>query len=154
NAVVEPKDDVFGTLVQPYVKNEPILACPGDPASKTERETAAGEIPFPPTTEPQRRFNYACTSDFGLNVQYYSPLGANCHGNKTVAISQAQNQKPAGSIYALDSVWSRTATGTPYGGGNYALDPPCRYLTDGTSTFPSVSPCTGRYWFGGWNPGA
>jgi len=38
NAVTAPQDNVWGTLVQPYVKNEQILACPGDPAGKTSRE--------------------------------------------------------------------------------------------------------------------
>jgi prepilin-type N-terminal cleavage/methylation domain-containing protein/prepilin-type processing-associated H-X9-DG protein len=146
-------DEVWGTLTQPYIKNEQILACPGDPAPKTERELWIDEA-TKPANDRERRFNYACRSDFGINCQYFGPLGAGPAPlvGRGVGISQAQVAKPAESIYALDSVWSRTASGTPYGGGNYALDPPCRRLVDGSDTFPSVAPSTGRYWFLGWRP--
>jgi prepilin-type N-terminal cleavage/methylation domain-containing protein/prepilin-type processing-associated H-X9-DG protein len=151
-----PPDLIIGRLIQPYAKNEQILACPGDPAPKTQREWpegAAGGTPRP-TTEAQRAMNYALTSDYGVNVQYFGPAGHNCGVpvDKSIAISQAQVQKPAESIYAVDSIWNRTSTGSPIGGGNYALDPPCRINPDGTDSLPSKAPCTSYYWFGGWRP--
>jgi prepilin-type N-terminal cleavage/methylation domain-containing protein/prepilin-type processing-associated H-X9-DG protein len=154
-----PTDEIPQTVWQPYIKNEQILACTQDPASKTTREVF--EMPYPPTTEKQRSFNYAAKSDFGVNIQYFGPGGANCTPPNPnganffpVGISIAQVGKPAESIYAVDSIWNRTASGTPSGGGNYALDPPCRRLLDGTDTFPPKPGCTSFYWFGAWNPGS
>ncbi len=146
-----PDDSCAQRLIQPYMKSEQILADPGDYASKTERETSpTGAASENPTNEGQRALNYAFKSDFGINCQYYGPLAAN--PDKGVAVPQSAVQGTATSIYAVDSVWDRVG-GRPSGGGNYALDPPCRRLVDGTDTFPSVSPSTGRYWFGGWTPG-
>lgn len=59
---------------------------------------------------------------------------------------------PAQTILATDSVWSRDASGTPYGGGNNAIDPPCRLYADGTDSFPSQKSYLGFYWFSAWNP--
>jgi prepilin-type N-terminal cleavage/methylation domain-containing protein/prepilin-type processing-associated H-X9-DG protein len=136
-------------LIQPYTKNLQILADPGDYATTTERQTF--EMPYPPSTPGQRDLNYAYKSDFGINCQYYGPLAAS--PDMGIAVPQAAVQATANSIYAVDSVWNRVG-GRPTGGGNYALDPPCRRLLDGTDTFPSVAPAAGRYWFGGWNPGS
>jgi prepilin-type N-terminal cleavage/methylation domain-containing protein/prepilin-type processing-associated H-X9-DG protein len=154
-----PLDEIPQTVWQPYIKNEQILACPSDPASKQTREThpVTGAAP---TTEKQRAFSYAAKSDFGVNIQYFAPGGANCTPPnpvgpmKPVSISQAQVGKPAEAIYAVDSVWDRTSAGTPTGGGNYALDPPCRRYLDGTDSFPPKPGCTSFYWFGAWNPGS
>ncbi len=147
-------DAVVQTLTQPYIKNEPILACPGDPASKTERENT--EAPLPPSTEAQRAFNFAIKSDFGVNIQFFGPWGYQCPGRASfspVAVSQARVNKPAESIYAVDSLWSRTASGSPYGGGNYGIDPPCTRDINGKDLRPAdFSTCGGYYWFGGWAP--
>ncbi len=143
-----PNDGCVQSLTQPYIKNEQVLADPGDYISKKERETV--DMPYPPTTEGQRALNYAYKSDFGVNMQYYGPQLASPY--RPVAVSIAAVNAPATSIFAVDSIWDR-AGGTPKGGGNYAIDPPCVKLPDGTDTRPGVG-SNGYYWFGGWNPGS
>lgn len=144
-----PDDSCVQRLIQPYMKNEAILADPGNYISKRERETV--DMPYPPTTEGQRALNYAYKSDFGINMQYY---GAQLAGPyRPVPVSIAAIGATASSIYAVDSIWDR-AGGSPKGGGNYAIDPPCIRLQDGTDTRPGVGPNDNYYWFGGWNPGS
>ncbi len=147
NPTYLPPDSVIQLLVQPYVKNDQILACPGDPANRQSRWASLGG-PAPPPTKDHADLWWACTSDYGVNCQYFGPMGAN--PDRGIAIGLASIAAPANAIHALDSVWDRTAGGTPFGGGNYALDPPCRRLVGGGDTFPSVP--GGRYFFGGWRP--
>jgi prepilin-type N-terminal cleavage/methylation domain-containing protein/prepilin-type processing-associated H-X9-DG protein len=152
-----PVDDIPQTLWAPYIKNDQIAACPGDPTSRAIRESQG--MPFPPTNPTQARFNYLAKANFAVNVQYYGPAFAGCPAPQNASwaprsISQAQVNAPAQSIYGVDSIWDRTASGTPTGGGNYAMDPPARRLTDGSDTFEPLAGCTGRYWFGAWNPGS
>jgi prepilin-type N-terminal cleavage/methylation domain-containing protein/prepilin-type processing-associated H-X9-DG protein len=147
-------DHVFGTLVQPYMKNDDILADPGDYATRRERETV--ELTNPdsvPYRDAQRRLNFAAKSDFGINMQYFSPWGYMCPNYfSPLSVSQSQVNRPAESIYAIDSVWNRSGSGAPYGGGNYALDAPCIYNAQFRDTRPGVNACPGYWWFGGWNP--
>jgi len=135
-----------GVLLQPYLKNLQVLLCPSDP----ERESARLQSVYgrPAASPDETAWALAVRSDFGVNFQYFAPWTTD---GKGVPINMAAVRAPASTIYAADSVWVRDASGRPNGGGNWVVEPPCRYLPDGTDTF---SPTGGnRTTYGGWYPG-
>lgn len=132
--------------------------CPNDPNAK---DNIIGRDPIddsPPANRQQFEFNITTKSNHGYNSQYLSPMYVSTWmppGNVGIpgAIKQSQVFKPGETILCLDSIWDRNAqTGYPMGGGNWALDPPCRFYLDGRSSFPLPAGATGFYWFGAWNP--
>lgn len=156
-SVVPPNaDQAIGNILQPYIKNLDILNSPGDPAGEAERML---DLPNP-ATQPaayqaaQRAFNLAIKSDYGYNVQYFSVMGYNPSlptGFQAAGTNFGKVEKPAETIFVINSIWDRTPA--PRGGGNWALDMPCRRYSDGTDSLPGLpSGSIGRWWFGGWNP--
>lgn len=147
-----PNDDAFwSNLVQPYIKNYQVYDCPDDPVSDQLRETV--ETSYPPTNQYQADFNLAEKDDFGYNWQYLCPIvvsGPN--GYLPVPSADASVNTPSNMILGVDCLWNRTPSGAPYGGGNNAVDPPCRYYADGTDSFPVQSQYSNYYWYGAWNP--
>lgn len=151
-----PPDAFWGNLIQPYLKNYQIYDCPGDPATDQQRATV--ETSYPPNTTAQWDFNIAEKNDFGFNWQYLCPLVVPSGGLPPGALWLAVPTKlaginrPANMIMGVDCLWNRTSSGTPYGGGNNAVDPPCRYYADGTDSFPVQGQYPSYYWYGAWNP--
>lgn len=157
NHATQP-DRAIGQLLQPYMKNFDMLASPSDPAREAERMT---DLPAP-VNRLQKEFNLAIKSDYGYNTQYLGLMGYNCpsdsnppvtlyfkaHGTEASAINE-----PARTIMTVNSIWDRSASGSPKGGGNWGIDPPCRQTTAGVDTLPPLpAGCAGRWWWGGWNP--
>ncbi len=147
-----PFDSSPQLLIQPYVKNFQVLACPSDRASEGER-LAQWRVP-PTASAAVKNFFLAYMSDFGFNIQYYAPMFAG--PVRPTSTHQSGVLSPGASIYAVDSVWNRDSGGGPFGGGNYGIDPPCRTyapaIGGGDSWPPPPGPPNSRYWFGGWNP--
>jgi prepilin-type N-terminal cleavage/methylation domain-containing protein/prepilin-type processing-associated H-X9-DG protein len=148
-------------LLKPYMKNFDILKCPTDPAGNIDRDRV--ETTMPSANAPaafrqaQYEFNLSLKADYGYNTQYFSRMAGACTTAPTSFRAQSINMGQVGdsanTIYVVNSVWNRTSGGTPYGGGNWALDPPCRYYTGGADSFPPLqSGCNGYWWFGSWNP--
>jgi prepilin-type N-terminal cleavage/methylation domain-containing protein/prepilin-type processing-associated H-X9-DG protein len=145
-----PPNQALGNLLQPYIKGFQILVCPSDPADEADRVTV--EV-APPDSPAQREFNLAIKADFGYNYQYLCPATAtDTDPFLALPTALARIQKPAESILATDSVWSRDAGGTPYGGGNLFVDPPCRMYADGTDSFPVQYKYPWFFYMGGWSP--
>jgi prepilin-type processing-associated H-X9-DG protein len=147
-------DDVNGTLIYPYMKNQDLFADPMDPAGVNERDTV-GTIPSSsvPYRAEQLRFNLALKADFGTNAQFYTPWGYACPAYFTpFATLESMLGDTGNSLYAISSIWDRTSSGGPRGGGNWALDAPCIIDTSGRDIRPFVNTCPGSWWFGGWNP--
>jgi hypothetical protein len=57
----------------------------------------------------------------------------------------------ANSLMFVNSIWDRRGN-TVVGGGNWGLDMPCRVTSTGADTLPPLPACSGRWWWGGWNP--
>jgi prepilin-type N-terminal cleavage/methylation domain-containing protein/prepilin-type processing-associated H-X9-DG protein len=146
-----PPNEAFHTMLQPYMKNEPIMLCPADPVSGPERETSPCDG-SPPHNEYERERWFAVHSNFGVNYQYLCPGIWDPARQEFVgaAVSHARIAKPASTVLAVDSVWDRDATGNPIGGGSWTVDPPCRKRLDGADSFSY--PDVDRFWWGGWNP--
>lgn len=146
-----PDDAFWSNLVQPYIKNYQIEDCPSDPVSDQARETV--ETSYPPSNPDQRLFNLAEKDDFGYNWQYLCPIVvASTNGYLNVPTNMSAVNRPANMILGVDCVWNRDASGNPYGGGNNAIDPPCRLNADGTDSFPVQGGYPNFYWYGAWNP--
>jgi len=149
----EPPDSVAQLLIQPYMKSLQVLICPSDPTSLEQRNLDPNDDKTPGNTQAKHDLYIASRSDFGINCQYFGPLGGGPDGG--IAINQSLVGAPASSIYAVESVWGRDGSGNTYGGGNYAIDPPCvTYAASqgGGSSLPPHTGHTGYYWFGGWTP--
>jgi prepilin-type N-terminal cleavage/methylation domain-containing protein/prepilin-type processing-associated H-X9-DG protein len=151
-------DKVLQQLLEPYTRNEQILDCPDDPSSLEDRWSGGGVSVDPntvPYKEEQRKFNRALKSNFGVNAQTFAPYVVWKDGRiGSYGAYDAQIKDPAGTIYALDSRWDADANGNPQNGGNWGLDFPCYFYSDGAraSAARNDASVQGIYWFGGWNP--
>jgi len=148
--LTSPPNRGLGNLLQPYIKSYQILECPSDIADVNDR--AATELPAP-DTNAQREFNLAMKSDFGFNYQYLCPLTMS-DTDPFIALPTALAGigKPSETILGVDSLWNRSASGSPYGGGNIFVDPPCRVYADGSDSFPGQGAYPWFFWYGGWAP--
>ena len=147
-------DAAIGNLLKPYTKNMDILASPGDPAGFSDRML---DLDNPNSVPPSLKqatieLNLAIKSDYAYNTDYFSPmlLGPAPTYFKCQGVNFSRVGRPANTVYAINSIWDRTSGGAPRGGGNWGMDAPCRYYSDGTDSFP-VAPA---WWWGGWNPTA
>ncbi len=142
-------DQMWSNIVQPYLKNYQIFACPSDPAGDADRMIEC----LPPSNAggKQYDFNLAVKDDFALNWQLLCPVW---YPFQAQSVMEAALTVPSQSIMGVDSLWARDSSGHPYGGGNNSVDPPCLVEQDGTRGFPDWPPDAGLsyYWFGGWNP--
>jgi len=150
------RDQAVGNLCQPYIKSYPMFNSPATPFNDTERDV---DLINPASTtyfRQQYEFNRAIKADYGYNVEYFSPMGydptyPNQFHPGGEPLSLPRN--PASTLLFVNSVWDRTAAGTPRGGGNWGVDMPCRLYSDGTDSLPPLpAGATSRWWWGGWNP--
>lgn len=142
-------------LVQPYTKNWQTFRCPSDPNATDAGLSFRPSDERPVANDNERIFAWATRANRGYNSQYLSPAvifpGT---GDAIVGTQMARVQASGSTILFLDSIWDRLG-GAPKGGGNWALDPPCRYTRVNNvtvDTFPLPAGISGFYWFGGWNP--
>lgn len=126
-----------------------------DPAGNAERENM--DL-IPPSSVPvqyqsdQRALNHGYKCDFGVNGQFIHPQGWDGSNTHHVPISTTMVYNVSKTIYSISSVWNRTATGRPIGGGNYEVDAPCIYDSNFQDLRPGMADWPGYWWFGGWNP--
>ncbi|MHB8635392.1 MAG: prepilin-type N-terminal cleavage/methylation domain-containing protein [Fimbriimonadaceae bacterium] len=154
-----PSDEDQLQIIYPYITNKYVMVDPLDPAGDSDRWNADGDLTDPNTVpaaykDAQALLNWTAVADWGLNVQYLQPAWLPPPYSSIVPdnISQTEIVRPAQIFMATSSVWGRRASGTPYGGGNAGVDPPCVFLPDGTDTRPGSNPTYSYYWYGAWQP--
>jgi prepilin-type N-terminal cleavage/methylation domain-containing protein len=147
-----PPDKPWSWTIQPYVKSWGVLVCPSDP--NKDRAYTVDEQRCPPGDRDCEYYGMATRTDFGLSMQYVTPLVSEGGADYSKTIKSSMVQAPSKMILAVDSIWGRDpTTGAPTGGGNWGLDPPARIAVPGNiDTFPW--PGAAVWWFGGWNPGS
>lgn len=139
-----------------YQKSTDIWQDPMDPVDYNSRLTVeqSYQLNQAPAgfAESLRQFNLGLKCDFGVNVQFIHP--AKIVGGLTVHNPQSQTaiSSVAKTIYSISSIWNRTASGAPYGGGNYEVDAPCFYDNNLVDLRPGMAGNQGYWWYGGWNP--
>lgn len=142
-------------LVYPYTKNTQLWADPNDPASERHRETT--DLIDPNTVGAayrmeQKIFNLGLKNDYGVNGQFIHPQGWDGANTTHVPTSQTSIGNVAKTIYSISSIWNRSASGAPTGGGNYEVDAPCIYDGSFNDIRPGMGGFPSYWWFGGWNP--
>jgi len=149
-------DSIPMVMIYPYVKNMGVMMDPMDPATVDQRQYPDSSVPNPasvPWSSAQAFYNFCLTSDWGINAQYFDPVFLDANFNLHMeAINDTAIVKPAETYMALSSLWGRTASGAPYGGGNAGVDPPCVFEAGYKDTRPDASNYPYYYWYGGWNP--
>lgn len=138
-------------LVRPYMKSEGVEMDPMDPASQKEHEYPDSSVPQP-TTEAQRQYNFGFTADWGVNMQFIGPIWFPAGVMTPMGVATTQVARPANTLLAVSALWGRNPSGTPYGGGNYAVDAPCWTDSGGNDVRPGYQAGSGYWWFGGWAP--
>jgi prepilin-type N-terminal cleavage/methylation domain-containing protein/prepilin-type processing-associated H-X9-DG protein len=119
-------DRTWVQLVLPYIRNFSVFKCPADTSSREKIEATFDEDLVPGDTSSQY-YRASLHTNFGFNYQYLSPIQM-MQGVWTArprVLGMVSN--PADTIMYLDSVWSRSSTGAPVGGGSWLVTPPCRY---------------------------
>jgi prepilin-type N-terminal cleavage/methylation domain-containing protein len=158
-----PNQSTWLLDIQGYVANLRFSRCPSDSNANDQTlsiDPVSGQFLGPGRP---RDFAWATYSNYGMNSQYMSPKvvlpGVPSGDAVALSINSSRAGSPAATIYTVESIWDRSGSGNPQGGGNWAVDPPCRYGlgSPAPDTFPvPVNPATGQpypiYWFGGWNP--
>ncbi|HEY0868111.1 MAG TPA: prepilin-type N-terminal cleavage/methylation domain-containing protein [Fimbriimonas sp.] len=155
----------WGNLMMPYVKSKDLTKTVGSPISIASRERNAS-FPDPLTltggdVEAQKLFNVGWLTDYGYNYQIFTGFFAGSGANFPYGFGfNPQNmtsvEKPGDTLLLVTGVFDRDAGGGVRDGGQLPIDPPCRrWLSDNRDTLaPAPSGATGRYYFGGWQPGS
>lgn len=154
----QPEVGCWVLSIQPYVGNLRFPRCPSDHDARDETLSRNPHNDQPTNNRRDRDFAWAIRSNYGYNSQYLSPmviLQSMPPGRIGVPlpIKMSQVTAPGDTIFTVESIWDRgQPSGYPQGGGNWAIDPPCRFDMLGNDTFPLRGDVTGFWWFGGWNP--
>jgi len=153
---------VYGTIncttypyvTQPYTKNWMIHRTPGDGAG----ESSYGLMPDdsgPCTNTADKGVCYGWRSSYGYNFLYlslpfYGPGGV--PNGRPTPQSSSTIGNPANTLMTTTSIWDRTGSGTPKGGGNWAVNAPCIYSPTGGYAVPTsysfyyLATRTGNMW--------
>lgn len=155
-------DYVWFELVQPYTKNYDISACPADTFTLNQRHLNWQEQPIGPSNE-NYWYAVAVRTNIGYNYEFMSPWIYETRGSQKFAGSQPTSlnraASPSGTLMQVDSLWDRKASGQPTGGGNWIVEPPCVYDTQGKLMEPMDTLKDQGIWYhynypnGGWRLG-
>lgn len=159
----KPPNQSWPQYVFTYFTNWNLLRCPNDPDATNEGLSFIPANEQKAITKEEKEFSWATRANRGYNAQYLSPVvNLVGHGSVTncndplmgvsVPIKASSIEAKAETFLILDSIWDRVG-GYPKGGGNWALDPPCRLYSDNTNSFPFPSNTASWWWFQGWQPG-
>jgi len=129
-----------GQLIQPYMRNFLLLRNPLDPnATDTTLQQAASCPGANPNRQTCLEYNETERDDHGYNFFYLSPMIGPANNIQFVGRSLTSFARPAQTINNVDSMWNRTGSGAPSGGGNWFVQAPS-YWNSAT-----------QWWFGAWD---
>ena len=151
-----PGDDrTWVQTLLPYAGDFRLFRCPADTGREREVPISSG----PPGSVWQDYYRASLRSNLGYNYLYFSPLVRLMNGEwHAFPIASSEIANKGTTIVFIDSLWDRSSSGVPYGGGSWVVVPPCRYKEGGvggrTDTFHL--PEGTQYFFGfnpeGWQP--
>ncbi|MFZ4506104.1 MAG: prepilin-type N-terminal cleavage/methylation domain-containing protein [Fimbriimonas sp.] len=140
-------DTIWGQAIQPYIKNWTIFRSPADPNSNDATLTVdAYGVPIP-SNDPARFYSWASRTNYGLNYDFLSPwvFNYNTYYIGSVAVNLSQVGAPASTIFTANSIWDRNSGG-PVGGGNWVVEAPCVFDTNGNLKVPATANSGGNNW--------
>jgi len=136
-------DRTWVQLVLPYVHSFALFHCPSDQADRPKPEATFDQDLVPGDTYSQY-YTASLHTDYGYNYQNLAPIVGNQagpmdQGEIAAWVSKPKSHSdvrtPSSTLMFVDSVWSRTPSGNPVGGGNWLVVPPCRFYTRGIDSF-------------------
>ncbi len=135
-------DRTWVQMVLPYVHSFQIFRCPGDSSDRPKAEATFDQDLVPGDTASQY-YTASLRSDYGYNFLNLAPILITQSGGSAQPRESASVADPSNTIEFMDSVWSRSQTGTPYGGGNWLVVPPCRFYQPSQGA-PAIDSFTGK----------
>lgn len=142
-------DRTWVQTLSPYTGDFRLFTCPSD--------TGRGASGTPSGWEGY--YSASLRSNLGYNYMHFSPLVQDQSGtwaSHPILMSEIAN--PSRTLAFIDSVWDRSESGKPVGGGSWVTVPPCRYmkLANGGVIDSFNFPHGSRSYFGfspvGWQP--
>lgn len=119
-------DTTWVQMLLPYVRSYGIFRCPAGAGLATENE-ASFDGDLVPGDIYSRFYSASLRTNLGYNYLYLAPIYR--LGSSWVAQPRGVSDvsDPGRMLMFIDSVWDRAGDGTPIGGGNWLVVPPCRF---------------------------
>lgn len=120
-------DRTWVQLTLPYAKAFSIYNCPSDTGERPAAETTFDQDLVPGDTY-SKYYSASLRVNAGYNYAYLAPVFRTAMGTwmadprSTTAVSE-----PSRTLLFVDSVYGRTESGQPFGGGSWLVVPPCRF---------------------------
>lgn len=141
--------------VSPFVNNLRFFRCPSDPNANDQGLSLnpENEQPLPANaTTREREFAWAVRSNYAINELYVAPMVRTGGVDAPYSIGGSQIAATSQTLLTVESVWSRSASGQPSGGGSSWADAPCIYDSAGNTTLPIPTGGQALTRLNGWNP--
>ncbi|HVT11283.1 MAG TPA: hypothetical protein VHE55_03375 [Fimbriimonadaceae bacterium] len=121
-------DRTWVQLILPYATSFGIFTCPADSSLREPSETTFDQDLVPGDIYSQY-YTASMRVNMGYNYLYLSPIVF--RRGQWVSEPRSMNEitDPSKTMLFVDSLWSRLEDGTPVGGGNWLVVPPCRYMS-------------------------
>jgi len=136
-------DRTWVQMLLPYVKDFAIFRCPADFSVRPQLEATFDQDLVPGDADSQY-YTASQRSDYGYNYQNLAPIVKNGSRWEAQPKESTVIAEPSNTILFMDSVWGRLPDGTPIGGGNWLVVPPCRYYEPASAGEPAVDSFTGK----------
>jgi prepilin-type N-terminal cleavage/methylation domain-containing protein len=128
-----PPDTVPFQQMYPYTKNTQFVIDPMDPwQSETQRIISQCQYmgcTISNATTTQKQYALGVRSNIGYNFAFFSPWIVQVQATGLYvgagSINASQVTQPAHTLMFGTSIWNRTASGAPSGGGNWTIQTPC-----------------------------
>ena len=135
-------DRTWVQMLLPYVKDFAIFHCPADSSGWPELEATFDQDLVPGDADSQY-YSASQRSDYGSNYQNLAPIVKQASNWVPMPRDNSEIIEPSNTIVFMDSVWARTSSGEPTGGGNWLVVPPCRYYAAAPGGLGVVDSFTG-----------
>ncbi len=121
------KDDrTWVQMLLPYARNFSIFLCPSDSSRKTNAESTFDQDLVPGDLYSEY-YRASMHTNSGYNYMALSPVIRDGKDWKPKPYSVSAVNYPSATVLYVDSVWSLGRNNQPVGGGNWLVEPPCRY---------------------------
>lgn len=135
-------DRTWVQLILPYVgRSFSIFTCPADESVHQAQEASFDQDLVPGDMYGQY-YSASMHVNMGYNYLYLAPIVFRSVNGRGQYVSEPRLgtdiSDPSRTLLFVDSIWDRTPDGTPVGGGNWLVVPPCRFEgtpRDMTDTF-------------------
>jgi prepilin-type N-terminal cleavage/methylation domain-containing protein/prepilin-type processing-associated H-X9-DG protein len=146
-------DRTWVQLLLPYARSFEIFKDPGDTGRGAASNDSFDEDLVPYNTY-ESYYLASLRSDIGFNYIYLSPVVKQGNIWRSEPQMMASITDPSKTIMFVDSVWARDSGGSPVGGGNWLVTPPCRLEVDSGAIVDSFGMTDGEEIFSmshGWS---